>query len=155
MPPLRQRKDDVPLLAAHFLVRVARELGRPRPRLTRENVDQLQAYSWPGNVRELRNVIERAVILASTGELTFDLPRDVSRPPALEPPSGEPTPEKDILEVIPESEMRRKERANLIAALESSGWRVYGSGGAAERLGIKPSTLASRIKKMGIVKPGR
>ncbi len=123
---------------------MARELGRPETRLTEGDVRQLQGYDWPGNVRELRNVIERAVIISRGGELRFDLPRQASSPPIA---GNDP-------EVIPESEMRRRERDNLVAALESTGWQIYGAGGAAELLGIKPSTLALRIKKMGIVKPG-
>ena len=152
VPPLRERKEDVPLLVEHFLDQAARELKRPRPTLSPAGARQLQAYDWPGNVRELRNVIERAVIVARGGEPRFDLPLDSG--------SSAPSPERQASaapaarrEVIPEAEMRRRERDNLIAALESTGWQVYGAGGAAELLGVKPSTLASRIKKMGIVKP--
>ena len=155
VPPLRHRREDVPLIAAHFLAGVARDLKRPTPRLTQANVHELQAYDWPGNVRELRNVIERAVIVSRGAGLRFDLSSDqetgTSRP-ALAQSSPAQTGDSGI-EVISESEMRRRERQNLIAALESTGWTVYGSGGAAELLGIKPSTLASRIKKMGIVRP--
>ncbi len=163
VPPLRERREDLPLLAAHFLDQVARELGRPEPRLTQAGARQLQGYDWPGNVRELRNVIERAVIISRGGELRFDLPLDSSSRRGTNGTSTPRSPSRQVpappiaaadLEVIPESEMRRRERDNLIAALESTGWQVYGSEGAAERLGIKPSTLASRIKKMGIARPG-
>ncbi len=134
---------------------MARDLKRPTLRLTQANVRELQAYDWPGNVRELRNVIERAVIVSRGGELRFDLSSD-QETAAPRPASAQSSPiqvgNTDI-EVVPESEMRQRERQNLIAALESTGWTVYGSGGAAELLGIKPSTLASRIKKMGIVRP--
>ncbi|MEM7350667.1 MAG: sigma 54-interacting transcriptional regulator [Acidobacteriota bacterium] len=152
VPPLRERREDIPLLAAHFLEQVARELKRPGPRLTQANIDQLQGYDWPGNIRELRNVIERAVIVARAGELRFDLPTSgATQPTATQPPSpalGQPG-----QAVISDAEMRDQERRNLIAALESTGWKVYGPEGAAALLGIKPSTLASRIKKMAIVRP--
>ena len=172
VPPLRERQQDVPLLAAHFLKQAARELGRPGVRLTQASARQLQGYDWPGNVRELRNVIERAVIISRGGELRFDLPlgtsprrgaNDTPSPRGADETSPPPSPGRNApappiagsdLEVIPESEMRRRERDNLIAALESTSWQVYGSGGAAELLGIKPSTLASRIKKMDIARPG-
>ena len=150
VPPLRQRVEDIPLLAAFFLKQAARELKRPEPRLTEAGARQLQGYDWPGNVRELRNVIERAVILWRSGELRFDLPGGGAAAPA----PAAPAPSSGS-GVVTEAEMRQRERDNLIAALESAGWQVYGSGGAAELLGVKPSTLASRMKKMGIARQDR
>ncbi|MFQ5527942.1 MAG: sigma-54 interaction domain-containing protein [Thermoanaerobaculia bacterium] len=152
VPPLRDRKEDIPLLASHFLAKGVRGMERTRPSLTRENVRQLQSYDWPGNVRELQNVIERAVITSRGGALRFDFSLEEAQSPtpaaALEAPV-----EADATRVITEAEMRRKERANLLVALEQCGWRVYGADGAAALLGVKPSTLASRIKKMGLEAP--
>ena len=140
--PLRSRAEDIPLLAAHFVDRLAHKLNRPPPRLTRANVIRLQAYDWPGNVRELQNVIERALITSRAGVLTLDLPEDGTR-------AGAGVPE-DAAEVLPDAEMRRRERANTLAALETAGWTISGPDGAAALLGLKPTTLASRVKKLGL-----
>ncbi len=148
---LKERKDDIPLLAKHFVDLSVKELRCPKPRLTRASVARLQNYDWPGNVRELRNVIERAVILARGGPLQFDLPVTDSTP---SPPSIPPHPgAKAGLEYFTEAEMRRRERENLAAALESAGWKIKGVDGAAELLGVKPTTLLARMKKMGLKKP--
>ena len=109
---------------------------------------QLQAYSWPGNVRELQNVIERSVILARGGRLEFDLATAKAAAPAPASTAGlEPT------EIVPDAEMRRRERDNLAAALEHTDWKVSGAGGAAELLGVKPTTLTYRIKNLGLKRP--
>lgn len=153
--PLRERKDDLPLLAKHFVELSVKELRCPKPRLTRAGVSRLQNYDWPGNVRELRNVIERAVILARGGPLHFDLPMTEAAPfapPAKPLPAANPTPG---LGFLTEAEMQRRERENLAAALESARWRIKGAGGAAELLGVKPTTLLARMKKMGLKRPGR
>jgi transcriptional regulator with GAF, ATPase, and Fis domain len=148
--PLRQRKDDIPLLAAHFLRQVAAGLDRPAPRLTQADLIQLQQYDWPGNVRELRNVMERAAITARGGVLRLDLPHDTDLPrddkPQPESPAAQPR------EVISDAEMRRREHDNLLAALERSQGKIYGPGGAAELLGMRPTTLASRLKRQGLLK---
>jgi transcriptional regulator with GAF, ATPase, and Fis domain len=150
--PLRERKDDIPLLAKHFVELSVKELRCPQPRLTRAAVARLQNYDWPGNVRELRNVIERAVILARGGPLHFDLPVGESGPPPASPP---PQPgAKAGPEFFTEAEMQRRERENLMAVLETAGWKIKGANGAAELLGVKPTTLLSRIKKMGLRRPG-
>jgi transcriptional regulator with GAF, ATPase, and Fis domain len=149
--PLRSRKEDIPPLAEHFLEPMSRRTNRPLARLTQANLLELQSYDWPGNVRELQNVIERAVITSRGGGLEFDLPRDPKSESALR--SAQNTMRSDTVgEVVPEAEMRRRERENILAALDKSGGKIYGAGGAAELLGIKPTTLASRIKKMGISK---
>jgi len=148
--PLKQRKDDIPLLAQHFVALSAKELRCPKPRLTRAAVAGLQNYDWPGNIRELRNVIERAVILARGGPLRFDLPVTDSAP-ASPAPRGEAT----APAFCTEAEMQRRERENLIALLNHAGWKIKGPEGAAERLGIKPTTLLSRMKKMGLTRPRR
>jgi len=149
--PLRERKDDIPLLAQHFVELSARELRCPQPRLTRAAVAKLQHYDWPGNVRELRNIIERAVILARGGPLNFDLPVTDSRPiPAASNPP--PAPRAGV-EFLTEAELRARERENLIVVLEKAGWKIKGAGGAAELLGVKPTTLLSRIRKLGLKRP--
>ena len=148
--PLRQRKEDITVLASHFANLSARKLNRPAPRLTQGNMLQLQRYDWPGNIRELQNVIERAVITSTDGRLQFDLPTDT--PPGR--PSERETEEAIVEgEILSDDEMRRRERDNLLAALKQTKWKVSGDGGAAQLLGIKPTTLASRMKKMGIERP--
>jgi transcriptional regulator with GAF, ATPase, and Fis domain len=143
---LRERKEDIPLLATHFVELLVKELGCPKPRLTQAGLEALLSYEWPGNIRELRNVIERAVVFAQGGILDFDLsatrldlassrPHDIDQ---LEP------------EYLTEAEMRRRERENLFAVLQKSSWKIKGVNGAAELLGVKPTTLVARIEKMGL-----
>jgi transcriptional regulator with GAF, ATPase, and Fis domain len=145
VPPLRERKDDIPVLAKHFVQDACRRFSRSGLRLTASQIEELRDYDWPGNVRELQNVIERAVITARLGSLRIDLPSNRS---AAKKPEGTDRPVES--EVIPDDEMKRRERENLIAALESSGGRIYGPGGAAELLGLKPTTLSARIRKLGL-----
>ena len=122
----------------------------PKARLTRAGIIQLQGYDWPGNVRELQNVIERAVILARGGVLEFDLPvRDA--PPATRPQTRRA--EEHEPGFLTEPEMRQRERENLLAVLEKTEWKVRGPGGAAELLGVKATTLQSRMKAMGLKRP--
>jgi transcriptional regulator with GAF, ATPase, and Fis domain len=152
--PLRERREDVPLLAAHFLDHACQRLHLRRPRLTKGHVRELQQYDWPGNVRELENVIERAVIMARRhGRLRFDLAGEGPRaaPPAALPPAGEEGSRPKG--VLADAEVRKLERENILAALVQGGGRIRGPGGAAELLGLKPTTLASRIKTLGIRKP--
>ena len=145
VPPLRARPEDVPLLAEHFLERAARRLGRPRPRLSLVSVQQLQRYSWPGNVRELQHVIERALITAAGGRLSFDLPVAGGRVEAGTRPA------KGVAgRILADEEVRRLEADNLRAALRASKGKVYGPDGAAALLGLRPTTLASRLKALGI-----
>jgi transcriptional regulator with GAF, ATPase, and Fis domain len=150
--PLRLRKKDIPLLAEHFL-RLVQQRGKRRiPGLSSANRRQLQEYDWPGNVRELQNVIERAVITAQGHSLHFVLPEEEKSFGSMDAAPTHSGPDHDW-EVVPESEMRRRERQNIIAALMKSNGKIYGTGGAAQLLGIKPTTLSSRIKKMKIKKP--
>ncbi len=151
--PLRERKNDIPLLAQHFVELSVKELKCPKPRLTRAAVARLQNYNWPGNVRELRNVIERAVILARGGPLQFDLP--VTGPESAPPPLVSPRADQPGPAFLTEAEMQRRERENLLAVLERAGWKIKGLDGAAELLGVKPTTLLSRMKKMGLKRPGQ
>jgi len=152
VPPLRARMDDIPLLAKHFVDLSARELKCAKPRLTRAAVTQLQSYDWPGNVRELRNVIERGVILAQGGALDFDLP--LAGQPATPPrPSLRPDSSAGSLaqpKFLNEVEIERFERDNLLLVLEAAHWKIKGPNGAAELLGVKPTTLAARMEKWGL-----
>ncbi len=149
--PLKERPEDIPLLAKHFVELSVKELRCPKPRLTRAGVAQLQSYDWPGNVRELRNVVQRAVILARGGALHFDLPVTQSSP--AQPARASTHGHKPGPTFLTEAEMRRRERGNLLAVLEQAGWKVKGPDGAAELLGVKPTTLVSRMKKMGLSRP--
>jgi DNA-binding NtrC family response regulator len=148
---LRERKEDIPLLATHFVELLAKELGCPKPRLTRAGIETLQGCDWPGNIRELRNVIERAVIFARGEALDFDLPLTGSSVglTSFGPRNGD----QAEPEYLTESELRRRERENLFAVLQKAGWRIKGVDGAAELLGVKPTTLMSRIEKMGLRRP--
>lgn len=144
LPPLRRRVEDIPVLAEHFLALAARRLGRPSPRLTLADAQRLQRYQWPGNVRELQHVIERAVITAEGTRMAIELPAD----PAEAAPAARPVSPGE--RVLTDAEVRRFEAENIRAALLIAGGKVSGPGGAAELLGLKPTTLASRIKTLGL-----
>jgi transcriptional regulator with GAF, ATPase, and Fis domain len=148
VPPLRDRLADVPLLAAHFVDQVSRRHGLQRPRLTRSDVERLMAYDWPGNIRELQNVIERAAIVSRGGTARLETVLQAGAPAPVPAPAAQPP------ALLSEAAMRERARQNLETALRESGGRIYGPGGAAARLGIKPSTLASRVKALGI-RPSR
>ena len=150
--PLRKHKDDIPLLAAHFLGQTARRLKVRLPRLTQAHLAQLHSYDWPGNVREMQNLIERALILAQRGPLRFDLPPAASETPAPELGPGVDAAASEV-QIITDPELRLRERANIMAALTRSNGRIHGPGGAAELLRINPNTLVSRIRKLGLKKP--
>jgi PAS domain S-box-containing protein len=145
LPPLRERGDDVLLLAEEFARQFAARAGRQLAPLGVEAAARLRGYSWPGNVRELQNVIERAVITARAGQLNLDraLPAvNVADEGGNRPaePSG----------VLTTQDLARLERDNLRRALEATGWQIAGDSGAARLLGMAPSTLASRIKALGL-----
>jgi transcriptional regulator with GAF, ATPase, and Fis domain len=145
VPPLRKRVADIPLLAELFLARATQKLKR-RARLTEANTALLQGYDWPGNVRELQNAIERAVITAKGGKLRFHLPgSDVADAPVATPSS-----EAGASDILTDEAIREIERRNLLAALERTDGKIYGAGGAAELLGLKPTTVASRLQRLGI-----
>jgi transcriptional regulator with GAF, ATPase, and Fis domain len=150
--PLREHKDDIPLLAAHFLEQTARRLKVSLPKLTQAHLLQLQSYDWPGNVREMQNLIERALILAQRGPLRFDLPAAGGEALVTAPAPDVDTAGSQA-QILTDPELRLRERANIAAALAKSGWRIHGPGGAAELLRINPSTLVSRIRKLGLKKP--
>jgi len=149
---LRQRKEDIPLLALRFVEQAAMRLNLPQPRVTQANILELQRYDWPGNVRELQNVIERAVITSRAGTLRFDLPRGGNLAGSVRAETHAQNLAR--LPVVPETEMKRRERENVLAALQQTGWKISGPGGAAELLGMKPTTLASRVKKLRLGKTG-
>ena len=152
-PPLRERLEDVPQLAAHFIKLAGQKLKRKTPKLTQANVLQLQRYFWPGNIRELQNIIDRAVILSSDGQLHFDLPQQDELLSTTELGAEEST--RVANRAIPEATRKLRDRECIVAALEKSSGRVSGAGGAAEILGVKPTTLTSRIKSLGIERPAR
>jgi transcriptional regulator with GAF, ATPase, and Fis domain len=141
VPPLRERPSDVGPLAAHFLRHACARLGRPPMVLAPRDLRLLERHAWPGNVRELASVVERAVILARDGRLRIDLPAS--------PHAGGGD------DVVPAADWRRRERENVEAALRRAGGRIYGAGGAAEILGVPPTTLVSRVKALGIVRGTR
>jgi transcriptional regulator with GAF, ATPase, and Fis domain len=150
IPPLRQRREDIPVLASYFLRKTATKMNRPLPRLSRANIGQLSAHSWPGNVRELQNAVERAVILAHDGELRFDL-RSCESSLAASSLRRE-MPVAPRTEVATRDDWKRRERENIMRALQQAGGKVSGPGGAAELLGMRPTTLSSRLKAMGITR---
>lgn len=152
IPPLRQRKEDVPLLVEHLLGLAAKKLKCPKPTLTQAHTMKLQNYDWPGNIRELQNVLERAAITARhDGVVKLDLigfkGSDYSSQLDTLNENSEET------RVLTEAQMQRLERDNLLAALQQTGWKIYGPGGAAELLEVKPQTIVSRIQKLKLKKP--
>jgi formate hydrogenlyase transcriptional activator len=135
VPPLRDRRQDIPALAWTFAAEFSRAFGKRIDSISRESLAALQEYHWPGNVRELRNTIERAVIIATGPHL------------AVEPPQS-PAASATSLGTLAD-----REASHIRAVLDAAGWRVRGAGGAAERLGMKPTTLESRMAKLGIRRP--
>jgi transcriptional regulator with GAF, ATPase, and Fis domain len=148
---LRKRKEDIPLLAAHFLDKAARKLKVRPARLTQAHIIQLQGYDWPGNVRELQNRIERALILAENGVMYLDLPTGQASP-EIAAPTPAATARPADMSVLSDIEFRQRERDNILAALNSTKWKIHGPGGTAELLGLKPTTLVARIKRFGLKK---
>jgi formate hydrogenlyase transcriptional activator len=140
VPPLRERREDIPILVEYFTDRFAARLGKRFSRLERGAMDRILAYPWPGNVRELQNVIERAVILSEGDTLRIEEPLTVS--------ASDPAP-SDLS--LPDS-LRGQERRQIEEALAAAGGRVSGAGGAAARLGVPATTLESRIKRLQIDK---
>ncbi|NIR28486.1 MAG: PAS domain-containing protein [Gammaproteobacteria bacterium] len=146
VPPLRERRNDIPLLARHFMVKASRQLGKPLRELSPAFLEQALAYAWPGNIRELENVVMRGAIL-SPGPL-LELPESLPGTPvqrAAPDPSG-PSP-------VPLRTLEAVERDHIQATLEHTQWVVEGERGAAALLGLNPSTLRGRMRKLGIRKP--
>lgn len=149
MPPLRNRKEDIPALAAHLMRLACHRLRLPNLDFKPADLQPLLEYGWPGNVRELQNVIERAVIMSRDGHLQFDRLVAPLRDPEALPTQTEP-PGSPRLSFLREQDSIQLERENLLAVLQLADGRISGKGGAAELMGIRPTTLRSRLKARGI-----
>lgn len=132
VPPLRERREDIPPLVWAFVETIGRRMGKSIKSIPRKSMDQLQRYSWPGNVRELSNIIERAMILTTGDTLQVEVPATTPAGPASS------------------TTLKEAERAQILRVLQETGWRIRGARGAAETLGIKPTTLEARMAKLGI-----
>ena len=141
VPPLRERREDIQLLAQHFLAQIGAKHKRPHLTFEPQSMARLLTYNWPGNVRELQNVIERAVILSSSSQVTVD----EMLLPILQAGPAAPMSQTDSLQEL--------ERHHIIMMLERTKWRIYGDQGAANLLGLNPETLRSRLRKLGIRRP--
>jgi transcriptional regulator with GAF, ATPase, and Fis domain len=136
VPPLRDRREDIPLLVWRFVDEFSKSFGKRIDAIAKDSMTALQHYAWPGNIRELRNVVERAMIIATGPQLSIALP--------VSPAMGATKTSGRIVDV---------EREHIRGVLESSRWRIRGLGGAAERLGLPPTTLETRMAKLGLVRP--
>jgi formate hydrogenlyase transcriptional activator len=139
VPPLRERQEDIPVLAWAFAREFGRALGKPVDRIPQEVMAALRRYAWPGNIRELRNAIERAIILGDSSTLRL--------------PAGPITTQPSDPLMTLEAVERASAQAYIVKVLERTGWRIRGTGGAAELLGLKPTTLEARMKKLEIRRP--
>jgi formate hydrogenlyase transcriptional activator len=137
VPPLRERRDDIPLLAVHFLRRLSRQLGRRVERISEKLLQELMGYDWPGNIRELENFLARAIVLCS-GD-TLDMPLLGANPGASAANHSQT--------------LEEAERKHIESVLGSTGWVIEGPKGAAAALQMNPSTLRSRIRRLGIIRP--
>jgi formate hydrogenlyase transcriptional activator len=136
VPPLRERAEDIPLLVWRFVEEFSKTFGKRIESIGKESLTALQHYSWPGNIRELRNVVERAMISASGPRLAIALPQGSAAAARRS------------------SKLVDVEREHIRGVLQRTGWRVRGSGGAADALGLKPTTLETRMAKLGLRRPG-
>lgn len=143
-PALRDRPMDIASLAAHFLKQTGKRLNMPGRRLRNSDIERLLSYSWPGNIRELQNVIERALITSSGIDLHLDLPEETRSSATVVQPVVPPS------VIMTDAQIRDLERNNMQAALKAAGGKLFGKHGAAELLGLKPTTLASRFKRLDI-----
>ena len=146
LPPLRSRPDDVVLLARFFVDKYSKKLGRSMDPPTAAVLDRLRSYDWPGNVRELENVIERSLVLSSGKSISLDHAFSARRSPSASHAVGAASPSAA-------STLEEVERQHIRQVLEQTRWRIEGAGGAAVRLDLNPSTLRSRMRKLGINKP--
>jgi transcriptional regulator with GAF, ATPase, and Fis domain len=138
LPPLRERREDIPQLATHFVEIFARRMNKRIDHIPEGVLDAFVSYSWPGNVRELQNLVERAVIRSNNGVLPNPLP---DKNPVMVPPSRDT--------------FTASTRALILHALRSTGWVIGGAAGAAARLGLKRTTLIAKMKKLGISRPAQ
>ena len=136
VPPLRERKEDIPLLVWRFVDEFSKSFGKRIDAISRESMAALQQYTWPGNIRELRNVVERAMIVVVGHHLTIGIP----------PRSPAATVRRSVKLVDVEKE-------HVLSVVENCGWRIRGVDGAAERLGLRPTTLETRMARLGITRP--
>jgi DNA-binding NtrC family response regulator len=143
-PALRERREDIPLLATHFIREAAGRIGRDAPHVADAALSQLASRDWPGNIRELENAVERAVILARSGEIRFDAP---AREPAS---AASPTIDASPVPLLTRAAIEQHQRQSIVAALARTGGKVAGPDGAAALLGMKPTTLYSRILALGL-----
>ena len=145
VPPLRQRREDIPQLASHFVRVTAKKMNQAPLRLTKAHAEQLASHDWPGNIRELQNAVEHAVILAHGGPLRFEFSTKAARrSSAVSESPAEST------ALLTREAWKRRELESITRALQQSGGKIFGPGGAAELLDMKPTTLASRIKALGL-----
>jgi PAS domain S-box-containing protein len=151
VPPLRDRVEDIVPLAVSFLEESCCELGKDILKLSKANASQLRSHSWPGNIRELKNTIERAVISSPAKKLKLDL--NVSKVPVTSTATGNAKDAVSDSEFLTSAEFQELEKTNITTALKHANWKIWGDNGAAELLGIKPSTLAYQMKTLGIRKP--
>jgi len=135
VPPLRERIEDIPLLVWRFVDDFSKAFGKQVESISKDNIATLQRYAWPGNVRELRNVVERALIVADSPRLTIALPQ------------GSAAATRRSVRLVD------VEKEHIKGVLESTGWRIRGIGGAAEQLGLKATTLETRLAKLGLQRP--
>jgi len=138
LPPLRERRQDIPPLVTHFVEIFSRRMGKPIRHIPLETLAAFSSYSWPGNIRELQNLIERAVIRSDDGILPNPLPAEENKP-------GTPPPAQGTFS--------DSTRTAILQALKATGWVIGGPSGAAARLGLKRTTLIAKMKKLGISRP--
>jgi formate hydrogenlyase transcriptional activator len=147
LPPLRERREDIALLTAYFVEKLRTKLGRQVTRIPDQAVSDLTAYEWPGNVRELENIVERSLILSPGSTLLVDRLPDGGR-------TGTPRAvATDVAKAADNRTLEQVERDHIVAVCARCGWRINGAGNAADRLGINPNTLRSRMQKLGILRP--
>jgi transcriptional regulator with GAF, ATPase, and Fis domain len=137
VPPLRERSEDIPALVWHFIREFSEAFGKRIEGIAPATMAQLTQYPWPGNIRELRNVVERAMVVAVGPQLTIRMPSAVSRGASRS------------------AKLADVQKAHIQRVLESVGWRIRGVGGAADRLGLRPTTLETRMMKLGLFRPRR
>ena len=139
LPPLRDRREDIPGLVAHFVEKCGRVMGKQIEQIPSETMSALGSYHWPGNIRELQNLIERAVILSNDGVLPNPLPTTTATRSVVSSPAG--------------TTLRDSERTLILGTLEGVGWVIGGPKGAAAKLGLKRTTLIHKMHKLGISRP--
>ena len=145
IPPLRERRDDIPQLFEHFVTRIGRRLGRGERTLPVGFVERALRYEWPGNIRELENLVERAMILAD-GQATDGAEFFSTGGTTVANNASVPTP------AVPIGTLEDVERQHIVRTLEAVRWQIEGESGAAARLGLNPSTLRGRMRKLGVVR---